>query len=59
MVIGLFLMNAIAGRILVRISLPQTVWTDLFFVVERFIEGDRREHMQRDARNWTAANLGV
>jgi cytochrome c oxidase accessory protein FixG len=30
------------------------VWTDLFFAIERFVEGDRREHMQRDARKWAA-----
>ena len=51
--IGLFLMNAVAGRIWCGYLCPQTVWTDLFFAVERFIEGDRREHMLRDARRWT------
>ncbi len=53
--IGLFLMNAIAGRVWCGYLCPQTVWTDLFFAVERLVEGDRREHMQRDARKWTAA----
>ncbi len=53
--IGLFLMNAIAGRIWCGYLCPQTVWTDLFFAVERLVEGDRREHMQRDARKWGAA----
>jgi len=53
--IGLFLMNAIAGRIWCGYLCPQTVWTDLFFAVERFVEGDRREHMLRDVRKWTAA----
>jgi cytochrome c oxidase accessory protein FixG len=52
--IGLFLMNAIAGRVWCGYLCPQTVWTDLFFAVERFVEGDRREHMQRDARKWSA-----
>ena len=51
--IGLFLMNAIAGRVWCGYLCPQTVWTDLFFAVERLVEGDRREHMQRDARKWT------
>ncbi len=51
--IGLFLMNAIAGRIWCGYLCPQTVWTDLFFAVERLVEGDRREHMQRDSRKWT------
>ena len=52
--IVLFLMNAVAGRVWCGYLCPQTVWTDLFFAVERFIEGDRREHMQRDSRAWTA-----
>jgi cytochrome c oxidase accessory protein FixG len=50
----LFLMNAVAGRIWCGYLCPQTVWTDLFFAIERLIEGDRREHIQRDARKWTA-----
>ena len=53
--IVLFLMNAVAGRVWCGYLCPQTVWTDLFFAIERFVEGDRREHMQRDARKWTAA----
>ena len=52
--IVLFLMNAVAGRIWCGYLCPQTVWTDLFFAIERFVEGDRREHMQRDVRKWTA-----
>jgi cytochrome c oxidase accessory protein FixG len=51
--IVLFLMNAIAGRVWCGYLCPQTVWTDLFFAIERFIEGDRREHMQRDRQKWT------
>ena len=54
----LFLMNAVAGRVWCGYLCPQTVWTDLFFAIERFVEGDRREHMQRDARKWTAATWG-
>jgi len=52
--LALFLMNAIAGRLWCGYLCPQTVWTDLFFAIERWVEGDRREHMQRDARKWTA-----
>ncbi|NPU10759.1 cytochrome c oxidase accessory protein CcoG [Bradyrhizobium sp. 83002] len=47
--IGLFLMNAIGGRIWCGYLCPQTVWTDLFYAVERLIEGDRRERMKKDA----------
>jgi cytochrome c oxidase accessory protein FixG len=46
----LFLMNAIAGRIWCGYLCPQTVWTDLFMAVERFIEGDRRERIKLDER---------
>jgi cytochrome c oxidase accessory protein FixG len=47
--VALFLMNAIGGRIWCGYLCPQTVWTDLFYAVERFVEGDRREHMRKDA----------
>jgi cytochrome c oxidase accessory protein FixG len=45
----LFLMNSIGGRIWCGYLCPQTVWTDLFYAVERLIEGDRRERMKKDA----------
>jgi cytochrome c oxidase accessory protein FixG len=45
----LFLMNAIGGRIWCGYLCPQTVWTDLFYAVERWVEGDRRERMRKDA----------
>jgi cytochrome c oxidase accessory protein FixG len=45
----LFLMNSVGGRIWCGYLCPQTVWTDMFYAVERFIEGDRRERMRRDA----------
>jgi cytochrome c oxidase accessory protein FixG len=50
----LFLMNAVAGRIWCGYLCPQTVWTDLFFAIERLVEGDRRDHMLRDGKKWTA-----
>jgi cytochrome c oxidase accessory protein FixG len=45
---ALFLMNAVGGRIWCGYLCPQTVWTDLFYAVERLIEGDRRERMKKD-----------
>lgn len=51
--IGLFLMNALAGRVWCGYLCPQTVWTDLYMAIERFTEGDRREHMKREAAPWT------
>ena len=53
----LFLMNAVAGRLWCGYMCPQTVWTDLFYAVERWVEGDRRERMQGDKRYWTFDHL--
>jgi cytochrome c oxidase accessory protein FixG len=55
---ALFLMNAVAGRVWCGYLCPQTVWTDLFQAVERFIEGDRREHMLLDKGRWTFNRMG-
>ena len=52
----LFLMNAVAGRVWCGYLCPQTVWTDLFQAIERWTEGDRREHLQRDRGPWTASS---
>jgi cytochrome c oxidase accessory protein FixG len=55
--IALFLMNAVAGRVWCGYLCPQTVWTDLFYAIERFAEGDRREHMQRDRAPWSVEKV--
>ncbi|WP_293717713.1 cytochrome c oxidase accessory protein CcoG [Stappia sp.] len=54
---GLFLMNAVAGRVWCGYLCPQTVWTDLFLFVERKVEGDRRERMRLDHEPWTAEKV--
>ena len=54
----LFLMNAVAGRIWCGYLCPQTVWTDLFYAIERWIEGDRRERMLKDKHGLTFATSG-
>ncbi len=54
---GLFLMNAVAGRLWCGYLCPQTVWTDLFQAIERFAQGDRREHLQLDREPWTADRI--
>ena len=50
----LFLMNAVAGRLWCGYLCPQTVWTDLFYAVERLIEGDRRDRIKADKGSWSA-----
>ena len=54
---ALFLMNAVAGRVWCGYLCPQTVWTDLFQLIERWTEGDHREHLRRDKQGWTAERL--
>jgi cytochrome c oxidase accessory protein FixG len=53
----LFLMNAVAGRVWCGYLCPQTVWTDLFYAVERWVEGDRRERIAKDKGGWTARHI--
>jgi cytochrome c oxidase accessory protein FixG len=46
--LGLFLVTALFGRVWCGYACPQTVWTDLFLVVERAFEGDRNARMKLD-----------
>jgi cytochrome c oxidase accessory protein FixG len=48
----LFLSNAVAGRMWCGYFCPQTVWTDLFYAVERLIEGNSREQAIKDRGPW-------
>jgi len=54
---GLFLLTSAVGRAWCGYACPQTVWVDLFLVVERFIEGDRNARMKLDAGPWTANKI--
>jgi cytochrome c oxidase accessory protein FixG len=45
---ALFLATSLFGRVWCGFACPQTVWTDLFMLVERLIEGDRNERMRLD-----------
>ena len=56
--IGLFLVTSLFGRVWCGYTCPQTVWTDLFMTVERWIEGDRNARMKRDAAPWTVPAPG-
>jgi cytochrome c oxidase accessory protein FixG len=54
----LFLMNAVAGRVWCGYLCPQTVWTDLYLLIERWTQGDRRERMIKAGQPWTMKTLG-
>ncbi|MDR6102218.1 cytochrome c oxidase accessory protein FixG [Agrobacterium larrymoorei] len=54
---GLFLVTSAIGRAWCGYTCPQTVWVDLFLVVERAIEGDRNARMKLDAASWSFDKL--
>ena len=48
--LGLFLFTSAVGRVWCGYACPQTVWTDLFILTERWVEGDRNARV----RLWNA-----
>ncbi len=48
--VALFLATALFGRVWCGYTCPQTVWTDLFLLVERWIEGDRNARIKLDGQ---------
>lgn len=57
--LGLFLLTSTVGRAWCGYTCPQTVWVDLFLVVERAIEGDRNAQMRLDAAPWTPRKIAL
>lgn len=55
--LSLFFFTALAGRLWCGFACPQTVWTEVFIRIERWIEGDRRERMRLDAAPWSLDKL--
>ena len=56
--LSLFLITAVAGRVWCGYGCPQTVYTEIFMAIERFVEGDRQKRQRRDAEPWSAAKIG-
>ncbi len=50
--LGLFLFTSAAGRVWCGYACPQTVWTDLFILVERWVEGDRNARIRLHRQHW-------
>lgn len=50
-------LNAVAGRVWCGYFCPQTVWTDLFLLVERWVEGDRRERLKKQGAPLTPRRI--
>ncbi len=55
--LALFLFTSLFGRVWCGYSCPQTVWTDLFIAVERYIEGDRNARIRLDKTPWNFSKL--
>ncbi|MBY8822084.1 cytochrome c oxidase accessory protein CcoG [Sphingomonas colocasiae] len=55
--IGLFLVTSAVGRAWCGYACPQTVWTDLYQHVERFIDGDRNAQFRLDKAPWGPAKI--
>ncbi|HFQ15568.1 MAG TPA: cytochrome c oxidase accessory protein CcoG [Rhodobacteraceae bacterium] len=52
--LGLFLFTSALGRVWCGYACPQTVWTDLFILTERWIEGDRNARIRLWNSKWNA-----
>ena len=50
--LGLFLFTSALGRVWCGYACPQTVWTDLFILVERWVEGDRNNRIRLFRQKW-------
>ncbi|MFN6951872.1 MAG: cytochrome c oxidase accessory protein CcoG [Albidovulum sp.] len=50
--LGLFLFTSALGRVWCGYACPQTVWTDLYILVERWVEGDRNARVRLWNQKW-------
>ncbi len=55
--LGLFLFTSALGRVWCGYACPQTVWTDLFILTERWVEGDRNARVRLWNANWDARKI--
>ncbi|MBH5321790.1 cytochrome c oxidase accessory protein CcoG [Aurantiacibacter sediminis] len=55
--IGLFVVTSAVGRAWCGYACPQTVWTDLFQHIDRFVDGDRNARMRLDRAPWTLGKV--
>lgn len=54
---ALFFFTSLAGRLWCGFACPQTVWTETFIWIERFVEGDRNQRMKLDKQPWNANKI--
>ncbi len=54
---ALFFFTALAGRLWCGYACPQTVWTEVFLWIERWIEGPRNRRIKLDAAPWSREKI--
>ncbi len=55
--LALFFFTSLAGRLWCGYACPQTVWTETFIWIERFVEGDRNQRMKLDKQPWSVRKI--
>ena len=55
--LALFFFTALAGRLFCGYACPQTVWTETFLWMERFVEGSRSQQMKLAKAPWTTEKI--
>ena len=53
----LFFVTGIAGRVFCGYFCFQTLWTDLYLLIERLVQGDRVARIRLDHAPWTVNKL--
>ena len=53
----LFLFTTLAGRLWCGYACPQTVWTEAFMWIERWVEGERHQRQKLDRAPWGALKI--
>ncbi|UJS24112.1 cytochrome c oxidase accessory protein CcoG [Thiothrix winogradskyi] len=54
----LFFVTALAGRVWCGYACPQTVWSEVFIWIERWVEGDRPQQIKLDNAPWDRVKIG-
>jgi cytochrome c oxidase accessory protein FixG len=55
--LALFFFTALAGRVFCGFACPQTVWTETFLWIERWVEGSRSQQIKLSKAPWTAQKV--
>lgn len=53
----LFFVTTVAGRVFCGYFCFQTLWTDVFVLIERLVQGERPARIRLDRAPWTAAKI--